>query len=157
MDDYLSKPVRLADLQAMMEKWLPIDAEPRPALPVPHHTFGDHQAPVDVSVLEALVGDDPELIREFLRDFLISAGKAAVELRHACMDGIAAKASAEAHKLKSSAHSVGAQALGELCAELEASGNSGRLAELAALLPRFEAEMARVEAYLGRWSGQSPA
>jgi PAS domain S-box-containing protein len=31
MDDYLSKPVQLVNLKAMLAKWLPVDAEPAPA------------------------------------------------------------------------------------------------------------------------------
>jgi len=53
-----------------------------------------------------------------------------------------------AHKLKSSARSVGALALGELCAEMEKSGKAGDMAALAMLLPRFERELASVEGFL---------
>jgi HPt (histidine-containing phosphotransfer) domain-containing protein len=53
-----------------------------------------------------------------------------------------------AHKLKSSARSVGALALGELCVEIEQAGKAGQIEALAALLPRFEAEMAAVDEYL---------
>ncbi|HJV93064.1 MAG TPA: ATP-binding protein, partial [Azonexus sp.] len=148
MDDYLSKPVRLADLQAMLEKWRPTLAESRAERPA-RHAANERREPVDVSVLAALVGDDPELIRDFLRDFRISAAKAAAELKLACTAGVAAQAGAVAHKLKSAARSVGALALGELCMALEAAGKEGRNAELAGLLPRFEAEMKQVEAYLG--------
>jgi len=156
MDDYLSKPARLADLKVMLEKWLPAAAESGPELPAPVAS-SDHQGPVDVSVLEALVGDDPQVIREFLQDFRISAAKAAAELKRACAAGVAAEVSAEAHKLKSSARSVGALALGELCAKLEAAGKIGRDAELAALLLLFEAEMRLVEAYLGAFLAQPKA
>jgi two-component system, sensor histidine kinase and response regulator len=74
---------------------------------------------------------------------------AAVELTRACEDGAAVQAGAVAHRLKSSARSVGARALGDLCAELEQAGNAGRSEVLATLLPRFVAEMAAVDDYLG--------
>lgn len=105
-------------------------------------------APVDVNVLKALIGDDEAMIREFLHDFRLSALKIAVELRSACAAGQATLAGAHAHKLKSSARSVGALALGELCAEMEKAGKSGDTAALAELLPRFEQELATVERYL---------
>jgi two-component system, sensor histidine kinase and response regulator len=63
--DYLSKLVQLVELKAMLEKWLPV-AE---------------SAPVDVSVLKALVGEEEKIIREFLHDFRVVAEKIAAELR----------------------------------------------------------------------------
>jgi len=71
-----------------------------------------------------------------------------VELRTACAAGQAAAAGAHAHKLKSSARSVGALALGELCAEMEQAGKADDAEALAALLPKFEQELASVEGFL---------
>ena len=102
-----------------------------------------------MSVLEGLVGNDPAVISELLRDFRSSSVRIAAELRAACQVGQMAAISAAAHKLKSSARSVGALALGELCAEMEQAGKTGDTAALAVLLPRFEAEMAAVDEYLG--------
>ena len=152
MDDYLSKPARLADLKAVLEKWLPAAAESRPDSPDSHATPAPQvtaAGPVDVSVLKTLVGGDPAVIRELLHDFRISAAKTAAELRAACENGQAAQTGALAHKLKSSARSVGALALGELCVEIEQAGKAGQVDALTALLPRFEAEMAAVDEYLG--------
>ncbi|MDP2693638.1 MAG: Hpt domain-containing protein, partial [Gallionella sp.] len=92
--------------------------------------------------------DDEAMIREFLHDFRISAAKIAVELRTACAAGQATAAGALAHKLKSSARSVGALALGELCAGMEQAGKAGDTETLAALLPRFEQDLASVEGFL---------
>jgi PAS domain S-box-containing protein len=157
MDDYLSKPVQLTSLKATLEKWLPAATETAIAA----HDESIHadstpgfqpgypaSAPVDVNVLKALVGDDATTIAEFLHDFRISADKITVELQAACAQDNAATAGALAHKLKSSARSVGALALGELCAQMEQAGKAGQTAELATLLPRFEAEIRAVSSYL---------
>ena len=141
MDDYLSKPARLTDIKAMLEKWLPAASEPKPD----SRDSPARVVPVDVNVLKALVGDDPEVIREFLRDFRISAAKIGVELKAACGNGQAAQAGAQAHKLKSSARAVGALLLGELCAEMEQAGDAGQAEALTSLLPRFVAELAVVD------------
>ena len=120
---------------------------PSPALPL--QGGGDvSNMPVDVNILKALIGDDEAMIREFLHDFRASAAKIAAELRAACAAEEAAAAGALAHKLKSSARSVGALALGELCAAMEKAGKTGDTTELAALLPRFEQELASVEGFL---------
>ncbi|MDO8447046.1 MAG: CHASE3 domain-containing protein [Deltaproteobacteria bacterium] len=156
MDDYLSKPVQLVNLKAMLEKWMPVAVEPVPAeenicrAEPDLQRQGGGDIPVDVNVLKALIGDDEAMIREFLHDFRLSAAKIAVELRTACAAGQVADAGAHAHKLKSSARSVGALALGELCAEMEKAGKAGDSETLAVLLPRFEQELASVEGYLER-------
>jgi PAS domain S-box-containing protein len=137
MDDYLSKPVQLTNLKAMLEKWMPVAASPTTAMSVA----------VDVNVLKALIGDDEAMIREFLHDFRLSAAKIAVELRTACAVGLATVAGGLAHKLKSSARSVGALALGELCFAMEKAGKEGDNEALAVLLPKFEQELVKVEDY----------
>ncbi|TAJ75987.1 MAG: response regulator [Gallionellaceae bacterium] len=161
MDDYVSKPVQLAKLKATLEKWLPLAAETsnakEPSMwerpPGRDSASRDLEVaptpvPVDVNVLKALVGDDAATIAEFLHDFRLSAEKIAAELRAACATGQAAAAGALAHKLKSSARSVGALALGELCAEMERAGKADDTGALAALMPNFEGELARVGSFL---------
>ena len=150
MDDYLSKPTSLADLKATLEKWLPDVAPASPSAdasvtPMAKETL---PKPVDVSVLAALVGDDPEVIEELLQYFRSSTTQIALELRAAYADGQTAQVGALAHKLKSSARSVGALELGELCEDIEQAGKAGQIEALAALVPRFEVEIAAVNAYL---------
>jgi PAS domain S-box-containing protein len=164
MDDYLTKPVQLVNLKAMLEKWLPevksgsLDGATRnpgsatrniPDSIAFHPGYAaPASVPVDVNVLKALVGDDEATIAEFLHDFRVSADKIAAELRASHAQGNTATTGALAHKLKSSARSVGALALGERCAEMERAGKAGDTGTLTALLPEFEQELARVERVL---------
>jgi HPt (histidine-containing phosphotransfer) domain-containing protein len=55
---------------------------------------------------------------------------------------------AQAHKLKSSARAVGALQLGELCAIMERAGKAQDVQALAALIPTFEQEAARVSSFI---------
>ena len=112
------------------------------------HSFERRKASGSQHSRRALVGNDPEVISEFLRDFRASSDRIAAELRSACQAGQAQAAGAAAHKLKSSARSVGALALGELCAEMERAGKAGDMQALNALLPRFEAELGAVDTYI---------
>jgi len=161
MDDYLSKPVQLVNLKAMLAKWLPtaaaghspgvgraLSAGVKTCRAEPDLQLPASSVPVDVNVLKKLVGDDEATIRDFLHDFRISAARIAVELRTACEAGQAAATGALAHKLKSSARSVGALALGELCAGMEQAGKAGDSEALTVWLPKFEQELASVESYL---------
>ena len=134
MDEYLTKPTPLESLQVMLEKWLPLAPS----------------KPVDVSILEARVGNDPKIISDLLQHFNHSATQIATELTTAWANGQTLQVSAGAHKLKSSARSVGALGLGELCEEIEQAVKASNFEALTVLLLRFEVEMAAVKKHLDK-------
>ncbi len=149
MDAYLGKPLTLSDLKTTLETWLPITKSTRSS----HRTSETKTAispVVDQTVLENLVGSDPLIIREFQNDFQLSAAKIALELRAACVDGNALRASEQAHKLTASAHAVGAAVVGDLCAKMESAGKDRNLEDLRILLPLFERELDAVMVFLDR-------
>jgi HPt (histidine-containing phosphotransfer) domain-containing protein len=106
------------------------------------------KVPVDVHTLEELVGNDPAVINDFLRDFRVSSAKIATELRVAHQIGQPLEVGAAAHKLKSSSRAVGALALGDLCEQMERAGKGSDTAALTLLLPQFEEELAAVDHYI---------
>ena len=142
MDEYLTKPATLAELAAALEKWLP---PPKAAAKrkSPQATPAASAA-LQVQMLEALVGSDPQVIEEFLREFHASARQLGAELVAAGSAGNAADAVRIAHKLKSSARAVGAVLLGELCVAIETVGKANDAAAIQALLPEFESALAAV-------------
>ncbi|WP_432744615.1 PAS domain S-box protein [Methylobacter sp. G7] len=152
MDDYLSKPTPLEKLNKTLNKWLPdlqsADATTLSEASMTSAIQGAVLKPLDVSVLEALVGDNPELIRAFLHDFHSSATQIAAVLKSAYEMDQTEQVGAQAHKLKSSARSVGALELGELCAQIERASQAGEIEAMNALVPRFEVEMAAISEYL---------
>jgi signal transduction histidine kinase/DNA-binding response OmpR family regulator len=133
MDGYLTKPLQLAELKRALDRWLLTRTSGRA---------------VDIQVLADLVGNDPAVLRGFLLDFQHSAERIAATLRAACVQGDAREASAQAHQLKSSARTVGALALGELCSQIEAAGRADNFDTLALLLPAFDQELALVNVFL---------
>jgi signal transduction histidine kinase/HPt (histidine-containing phosphotransfer) domain-containing protein/ActR/RegA family two-component response regulator len=150
MDDYLSKPASLVSLANVLGRWLHGSA---PTASLPLLALGSEldtgpAARLDVSVLEALVGSDPALIREFLEEFNASIRRAGAELLTAVSLGRAVEAAAAAHKIKATARSVGAYPLAELCASIEDAGNASNLDAVRRLAPEFEAELAAVHSYL---------
>lgn len=154
MDGYLTKPLQLATLKLMLARWLPYaspTAVPEtglPTMPGEASVRATGAPPVDVRMLESLVGTDPAVILDFLTDFRASALLIGTELLAACKAADAVSVGAQAHKLKSSSRSVGASALGDLCDALEAAGKAGRIDALDELCLVFDEEFRAVLAYL---------
>jgi PAS domain S-box-containing protein len=144
------RSIPITEDNEISQKVLPAAATHPPDAPVP--TASRPAAPpmaLDVSVLQALIGDDdPEVINEFLQDFRASAISTAAQMRTACRGQHAELVEFLAHRLKSSARSVGALALGDLCEQLEAASHAGQQDTLARLWQEFESELAAVDELL---------
>ena len=155
MDGYLTKPLEMSELQALLQRYLrggdvsantalPADAATAPVSPT------SSALPVyDPHTLKALVGDDAALQGELLRDFLDNARAIYLAASEAADHGDLVLAGDQGHKLKSSARTVGAMALGDICAQLEVHGRAHDAAGVAQALPAlgraleaFEAEVA---------------
>ncbi len=141
MDDYLAKPIELALLKNMLTKWLPARTESVQASATP-------MAAVNPQALAQIVGSDPAVIVEFLQDFLASATKGVTEIRAAFGKRSAEDIAAQAHKLKSAARTVGADALADLCEQLERAGKEADWATLDTASARLEPEFAAVERFI---------
>lgn len=150
MDDYLSKPVQLMHLKAMLNKWqpvvvsAPIVQQSEPSEFESGTPLADLPPAIDIRVLAALVGDDPAVLGGLLTDFQDSANNIATELHKAALANDLQATGGLAHKLKSAAQSVGAVALGKLCADMEKAGKTSDAATLNVLMPRFGLEMIQV-------------
>tara|TARA_R110001592_G_scaffold351305_1_gene648371 strand:+ start:539 stop:4138 length:3600 start_codon:yes stop_codon:yes gene_type:complete len=119
MDEYLTKPLQLKELAVALGKWMPVvDEEAILPLETNSSTVST-SLPVDLNVLKGLVGDDPDILRELLNDYLISARQLASEMREAFSTSDEKQVGMIAHKLKSSSRSVGALTLADLCAAIE--------------------------------------
>ena len=103
---------------------------------------------LDVSVLRALIGDDDETIAELLADYAQALRELGAGIGQAHADRDLKRIAAHAHRLKSSSRSVGALALGGLCAELETAARAGLVDAVDTWVGRFVAERLRVEACL---------
>jgi CheY-like chemotaxis protein len=147
MDGYLSKPVRLVQLKTMIEGWLGSPGQRRVEQRRPL-TAGTAPLVVDLSVLVALVGDDPAEIDAVLRAFQASASQSAEELDKGVACGSMKSIADAAHNFKSAARSIGALRLGEICAEIEHVAVTQRATSLSALVQRFHAELAAVRNFI---------
>jgi signal transduction histidine kinase/HPt (histidine-containing phosphotransfer) domain-containing protein/BarA-like signal transduction histidine kinase len=129
MDDYISKPVRVADLQAALERWGPTKV-------VKHDTAYFLRNPDDLSpglLDDAIIADLREMaptngvsmLRELIDLYLESAPARVTQIIQSVED--AKKLAFHAHALKSMSLNMGARRITELAQRLENLGNSGQV------------------------------
>ena len=153
MDGYLSKPVRLAQLKAAIELWLPPSA-PRPVGAIDGTSATARPLVADLAVLMELVGDDPATVSEVLQAFRKAGDISRSKLDEALAAGAWPAVADVAHQLKGAALSIGAVRLGDLCGAIERSGTAANVAEVNALLEPFTIELESVIAFA---ASRSPA
>jgi CheY-like chemotaxis protein/HPt (histidine-containing phosphotransfer) domain-containing protein len=152
MDDHLSKPVQVKELQHVLERCgrLAQDRartagrdEPRPTAAEPP------AAPViDPAVLETLrqmgTGAGVDVIGDLLQLFRADGQSLVAAIREAVSRDDASGLRQAAHSLKGAASNMGATTLAELCSRLETMGRSGSIGEADALLPGVERQYQEV-------------
>ena len=106
------------------------------------------ESPLNLSILDDIIGDDPASKTEILVNFVKRSGAIVDEMIAA---GSAATETVRmgAHKLRSSARNIGAGPLSTLCAKLETAARQSDLAALASLLPALPRHFAEVSARVG--------
>jgi len=160
MDDYLSKPLRMRELGALLARWLPLDnlqattedtTTSIAASPYYERATGTFDI-WNSEVLGELISDDPAIQQRLLTRFLVNAQQQRESITCASATGDFSTLVTQAHTLKSAARSVGALALGELCQQLESASLARDLVHcqsLAQTLPDALAEaQTRIEHHL---------
>ncbi|ASC69600.1 hypothetical protein XM38_005270 [Halomicronema hongdechloris C2206] len=157
MDDYLSKPIKLASLVQALQQCQPCCQSP---CPEPSPKSAELPA-IDEQILQELqasLGDDGAvLVGELVDCYLEESPKLLQAMAAAVHQQDSAALRQAAHTLKSSSADQGAMILAELCRELEELGRSGVLAGTAVTVTQVEVEYERVKAALqGRCPQSSP-
>lgn len=132
MDDYLSKPVQVPELQAAI-----LRAESRT------HTRPDRTSPtpssLDLTGLRALRDSgEPNIIREVFDVFRSEAPSLLQQMRQAAQDGDLTGLRRAAHSLKGAAASLGAKSLAGLCAKVERRARTGVIEGIVDLISEAE-------------------
>jgi len=130
-DDVISKPVELEELRNALEKWIPREVGDL----VQEFEKTDPGSIVDLNVLRQSVGDKPETHRKLLNSFTNTLPEAIGDIEDAFAWRNHEKLSDAAHKLKSSARSMGALKLGDLCQTLEIAGREKNWSKIESAMP----------------------
>jgi len=135
MDDYLVKPVELSQLAGVLAKWMSDSARVEQATPVPN-SCGEAPAAVfdGDSLLQRLMGDR-ELACEILNGFFDDAPCQLAILQSRIEQSDFPGLKLQAHTLKGSAATVGAEALRASAKALEMAATAGQLDLCRKLLP----------------------
>jgi len=159
MDDYISKPIAMPSLVAALKKWMPPPKNAAPvvfdsaavtatikAAPVPR---GDNLV-VDENAIKSTFGDDPETFKEIMQSFVEPSKDIISDILAGCKERNAAAVKEAAHKLKSSARTIGAHGLADTCTALEAAGKIADWQAIETLAPKAHAQFADVTQYINK-------
>ena len=103
---------------------------------------------IDPSALKSVFGDDEATFKEILQDFVEPATSNVSEIDASFADRSADGVAKAAHKLKSSARSVGAYELADLCQTLETAGKAEDWDEIDKAAPRLPSTIEKVIEYI---------
>lgn len=143
MDDYMTKPIQIAELQGALERAV-IGIEQR----MHFGSYSNHESAIDKHVLEELrlleTEEQPNVVSVLITLFMKEAEPLLAEVRLGVSLADGDRVRRAAHSLKSSSASLGAHTLSSLSAELEKCGRSNRLQHAMPIVQRLECEYARV-------------
>jgi len=164
MDDYMSKPVRSEDIQAVLERWASNGegdkAGASPAAPESSDVkesataITDNSSATAAPALDAEVvarlrtlaeSTDASLLNQIFEAFN-SDGEARLEtMRGALGTGDAESLRKSAHALKGASANIGARQMAGLAQELQALGEAGTVEGAAVIIDQLETEFERVQ------------
>jgi two-component system sensor histidine kinase/response regulator len=146
MDDYLPKPVRERELDAMLERWVGIKQQAAPEADAEQLATDD--ALIDSERVLHFREAYPDVMGPLLRVFGEATPPLISELREAAERGDEETLRRTAHKLKGGCQNVGALELGRLAMQLEAGDGDPQ-----ELIKRLEATLAPTQEELERLLG----
>ena len=158
MDDFLSKPVRVADLEKLLTQWLTAgtdrEAETPPTL-VRQPGANEPSAPVDMEVFTVVAGNDVQRQRELANRYLRQTIDQLAKLDAAIQAGAASDVKRIAHSAAGSSAMCGMVGLVPLLCELERMGHENELADAAAAFVKVEKEFGRIKLFLQSYANRS--
>ena len=156
MDDYMAKPVRIKEMRNCLNKWLPKGVEVKADASTGEDegaaaaAEGDtpDNAVVELANLMELVGNNEEAIDSILSKIPPAAWEAVENIEKGLKANDLAAVGDAGHKLKSSARSIGANKLADICEGLEEAGQAADKKTIERLVPKLRPAVEEVIAYI---------
>lgn len=151
MDDYISKPVTVASLKSILEKYLPIGTNSPTATPAPaNETQNTELQVLDRTRLQLISGEDPALADEFTTLFVNDVSMRASHIVKAIQDGDLELVRQNAHTIKGASGNLGAEKLHQAAEKLERYARDGEGGRTREQIQNLLDEFGRVCDALGR-------
>jgi HPt (histidine-containing phosphotransfer) domain-containing protein len=142
MDDYLSKPLRVAELQAALDRTAP---PPPPA--ASEAVVAEGFDPAILGPLRAMQRPgQPDLVQSMIQLYLKGLPPQLQAIDSAVKAADAAALGRAAHKLKGSSATLGAARITELCTKLQSLADKSALAEAETLVLELRAAAQNLQA-----------
>jgi signal transduction histidine kinase/CheY-like chemotaxis protein/methyl-accepting chemotaxis protein len=157
MDDYMSKPIDMRELRIKLLRWMPHfnpeedstkDFIATESAEDDASNVANKSDAIDPSTLMEMFGDDPVMFKEILTDFIRPSQDIIEEIKTAHQEHSTEGIKQAAHKLKSSARSVGANDLADLCLALETAGKNEDWKTIEDNVPSVDVVMEAVVSYI---------
>jgi CheY-like chemotaxis protein len=149
MDDYLSKPVDIKKLDALLRKWMPIAALDSAPTGLEKASSTDGTAIIDRSALANILGcDDPALFAEILTFFVESFDELNQRLQEAIVSKDRMELRNAAHAAKGAAQNAAATTLADTLTSLEKSAAKAPLKTLKSLVSDVQIRFAAVQSHV---------
>jgi len=149
MDDYLSKPIRPAELIAAVERIAARGSsrEPSPSVPVgpPAPAASGNGLLFDPKHALARLGGDRQLLRQLIRIFRTDARPLMAAIKRTAADGEADGLRRSAHALKGSLGTIGAPRVAETARRLELLAQEGDLAHASQLVDTLAGQLRELD------------
>lgn len=153
MDDYLSKPLQISELERVLTRWAPRIAVIVADLPLlPAETLEDRSLDQE-AVAQLREQFAAPVVTRIFDLFLQETAEGIGRLRAAEAAGDASPLGDAAHRLKGSCRTVGATGMVALCSELETHGAAGVTEDCLRLINRLESAFAPTAGQLRTLAG----
>lgn len=150
MDDFLTKPLGLGALAAMLDRWLNVPASGnRTTVESETVPLSVRALPLDREALAVYSSGDRDVEAEILRDYWQSNSEDVAGLKAALEAGNLENSAWFAHRIKGASRMVGAAPLGDAAEALEKAAKAGLADTLPGLAEAFLHNLAELEAWLG--------
>jgi len=147
MDDYITKPIRLDAIAAVLQRWTNRDGatqQPQPPAPQGGEPLPDPLDPYQIDLLRSLDDGAGAVLGEIIDQYLTQTVQGRGELLRVVRNGDPRAAERAAHNLKGASANIGATVLAAVCAQIERHAHQAQLDGAGDLVQQFDSEFARV-------------